>query len=116
LAELPEPLVVFIDASKNSGLFKDADLISYVEKLDKAIQAKQMNGQLDLDDQQISLTGREKQILELAAEGMSNQEISDKIFVSLGTVKWHLHNVYDKLGVKNRTQALKAVQEFQKVS
>lgn len=116
LAELPEPLLVLIDASKNSGLFHDNDLISYVDKLDKAIQAKQMNGQLQLDDQQISLTERERQILGLAAEGMSNQEISDKIFVSLGTVKWHLHNVYDKLGVKNRTQALKAVQDYLKVS
>ncbi len=116
LAELPEALIVFIDASKNSGLFHDSDLVSYVEKLEKAIHAKQMNGQLELDDQQISLTTREKQILELAADGLSNQEISDRIFVSLGTVKWHLHNVYDKLGVKNRTQALKAVQALQKVS
>ncbi len=116
LAELPEALLVFIEASKNSGLFHDPDLIAYVEKLEKAIHAKQMTGQFELDDQQVSLTGREKQILELAADGLSNQEISDRIFVSLGTVKWHLHNVYDKLGVKNRTQALKAVQEFQKVS
>jgi ATP/maltotriose-dependent transcriptional regulator MalT len=33
---------------------------------------------------------------------LSNKEIADSIFISLGTLKWHLHNIYGKLGVNNR--------------
>jgi len=38
--------------------------------------------------------------------GLSNKEIAEAIFVSEGTLKWHLHNVYGKLNVKNRTGAM----------
>jgi LuxR family maltose regulon positive regulatory protein len=37
---------------------------------------------------------------------LSNKEIAEAIFVSEGTLKWHLHNVYGKLNVKNRTGAM----------
>jgi LuxR family transcriptional regulator, maltose regulon positive regulatory protein len=52
------------------------------------------------------LTKRELSILKRLETGLSNKEIAEAIFVSEGTLKWHLHNVYSKLKVKNRTGAM----------
>jgi LuxR family transcriptional regulator, maltose regulon positive regulatory protein len=52
------------------------------------------------------LTKRELSILKRLETGLSNKEIAEAIFVSEGTLKWHLHNVYGKLNVKNRTRAM----------
>jgi LuxR family maltose regulon positive regulatory protein len=45
-------------------------------------------------------------ILRLVAEGLSNQEIADKLGITVGTTKWHLNQIYGKLGVTSRTQAV----------
>ena len=50
-----------------------------------------------------SLTIRERQIVLIVAEGFSNKEVGRQLNLSEGTVKVHLHNIYNKLGVKNRT-------------
>jgi LuxR family maltose regulon positive regulatory protein len=52
------------------------------------------------------LSGRELEVLRLLGAGLSNLEISERLFVSLGTVKTHLHHIYGKLEVTTRTQAL----------
>jgi LuxR family transcriptional regulator, maltose regulon positive regulatory protein len=52
------------------------------------------------------LTPREVSILRRLESGLSNKEIAESIFVSEGTLKWHLHNVYSKLHVKNRSGAM----------
>ena len=52
------------------------------------------------------LTGREIEILRLVASGMRNQEIADRLFISLSTVKRHIANAYGKLGVSHRTEAV----------
>lgn len=52
------------------------------------------------------LTEREVEILRMLADGLSNQEIADRLFLALGTVKRHNHNIFNKLGVNNRVQAL----------
>jgi LuxR family maltose regulon positive regulatory protein len=52
------------------------------------------------------LTTRELEILRLVARGLSNREIADAMFVTLGTVKKHLNNIFRKLDVKSRTQAV----------
>jgi LuxR family maltose regulon positive regulatory protein len=52
------------------------------------------------------LTKRELSILKRLETGLSNKEIAEAIFVSEGTLKWHLHNVYSKLNVKNRGRAM----------
>jgi DNA-binding NarL/FixJ family response regulator len=51
------------------------------------------------------LTERELSILKLVAEGLSNLEIANRLFVTEQTVKFHLSNIYRKLGVANRTEA-----------
>ena len=53
----------------------------------------------------MDLTQRETEILQLLAEGYSNGEISEKLFISNHTTKTHLEKIYDKLGVHNRVQA-----------
>jgi NarL family two-component system response regulator LiaR len=55
---------------------------------------------------ELELSRRELEILGLLAQGHSNQEIAEKLFVSLSTVKTHLQNLFLKLDVKRRTQAI----------
>jgi LuxR family maltose regulon positive regulatory protein len=52
------------------------------------------------------LSDRELEVLKLIAEGRSNKEIGGELFISLATVKWHSARIYEKLGVKNRTEAV----------
>jgi len=53
-----------------------------------------------------SLSKRELEVLRLIAEGLSNQEIAQRLYLSVPTVKWHTTRIYGKLGVTNRTQAV----------
>jgi two-component system nitrate/nitrite response regulator NarP len=53
-----------------------------------------------------SLSRKEKVILEALSNGMSNRELSKSLQISTNTVKFHLSNIYDKLSVKNRAQAI----------
>jgi DNA-binding NarL/FixJ family response regulator len=58
-----------------------------------------------VDDSIKALTKREMEILRLVAEGLTNEEIGKKIFISEKTVKTHLTNIFDKLKVNNRFKA-----------
>ena len=55
---------------------------------------------------QLELSKRELEILSLLAQGHSNQEIAAKLFISLSTVKTHIQNLFEKLDVKRRIQAV----------
>lgn len=59
-----------------------------------------------------NISKREHEVLMLMAEGLSNQEVADKLFVSLNTVKTHSSKLFEKLNVQRRTQA---VQEAKKL-
>ncbi|CAM2007479.1 response regulator [Acanthopleuribacter pedis] len=52
------------------------------------------------------LSKREKQVLTLIAEGLDNPSISEQLFISLGTVKNHVTNIYNKLGLRSRAEAV----------
>jgi DNA-binding CsgD family transcriptional regulator/tetratricopeptide (TPR) repeat protein len=58
------------------------------------------------------LTERELAVLRLIADGRSNREISDRLIISLGTAKWYVSQIFDKLGVHSRTQALIRAREI----
>jgi DNA-binding CsgD family transcriptional regulator len=60
----------------------------------------------------LGITPRELEVLELIAQGLSNREIADKVFVSENTVKTHSSRVFDKLGAKRRTQAVQLGKEY----
>jgi DNA-binding NarL/FixJ family response regulator len=63
-------------------------------------------------DPAASLTPRERESAALVAGGLSNKEISRRLRISEGTVKIHLHNIYEKLGVGNRTSLATLAQRF----
>ena len=60
----------------------------------------------------LGISKREHEVLELMAQGLSNQEIADKLFVSLNTVKTHTSNLFLKLETKRRTQAVQKAKEL----
>jgi NarL family two-component system response regulator LiaR len=62
--------------------------------------------------QELGITAREFEILELIAGGMSNREIAEKLFVSENTVKTHSSRLFDKLSAKRRTQAVQIAKEL----
>jgi NarL family two-component system response regulator LiaR len=61
---------------------------------------------------ELSITQREQEILELIADGLSNQEIAGKLFLSLNTIKTHVSRIFEKLDVKRRTQAVQKAKEL----
>jgi len=62
--------------------------------------------------QELGITAREFEILELIAGGMSNREIAEKLFVSENTVKTHSSRLFDKLSAKRRTQAVQIAKDL----
>jgi ATP/maltotriose-dependent transcriptional regulator MalT len=61
---------------------------------------------------QTGITKRELEVLTLMAQGFTNQEIADKLFVSLNTIKTHSSNLFLKLEVKRRTQAIERAKQL----
>ncbi|WP_132718865.1 LuxR C-terminal-related transcriptional regulator [Pseudomonas aeruginosa] len=57
-------------------------------------------------DENQDVSHREREILRLVAAGLSNRDIAQAVHLSEATIKWHLHNLFAKLGVKSRTQAV----------
>lgn len=60
----------------------------------------------------LGISKREHEVLALMAQGFSNQQIADKLFVSLNTIKTHSSNLFLKLEVNRRTQAIKKAKEL----
>jgi DNA-binding NarL/FixJ family response regulator len=58
----------------------------------------------ELGAAQAELSPREMEVLDLASQGATNKEIADQLFISVGTVKNHIHNILEKLHLKNRAQ------------
>ena len=62
--------------------------------------------------QELGITPRELEILQLIARGLSNREIAEQLFVSENTVKTHSSRLFDKLSARRRTQAVQLGKEF----
>ncbi|MDQ7026092.1 MAG: LuxR C-terminal-related transcriptional regulator [Anaerolineae bacterium] len=58
------------------------------------------------------LTPREQDMLKLLMEGLSNGEIAERLFITLSTVKWYNQQIYSKLGVRSRVQAVNRAREM----
>lgn len=64
----------------------------------------------------LGITPRELEMLGLVAEGLSNREIAERVFVSENTVKTHLSRLFDKLGAARRTQAVQRAKELKLIA
>ncbi len=80
----------------------EGDTVFEEEVTQKIIERDHMPQEYLLHD---DLTNRETEILQLIAQGLSNQEIADECFITLKTVKTHVSNILSKLDVSDRTQA-----------
>ncbi len=80
----------------------------YTRLSKKLTEAEDINNdeETDFPDQEIILTPREQEILYHLSRGFTNKEISTATNLAVDTVKTHLRNIFRKLGVKNRTQAI----------
>ena len=101
---------------------KSGTVVEYASKLLAAFEVESTQREGDVlvpHSQKITapslpepLTEREIELLSLIAEGLSNLEIAQRLFISLPTVKWHTSNIYRKLGVRSRTQAIIQARSF----
>ena len=98
---------------KNSppGMITDAiiDLYHGGSPMSSVIARKVINAFQPATEQNADmekLTKREREMLDLLAKGYRYKEIADQLFISFETVRTHIHNIYEKLQVQSRTEAL----------
>ena len=84
--------------------------------VEKNIVVKELTEQdlqeIEKQKQQLGLSSREMEVLQLMAQGLSNQEIADRLFLSLPTIKSHSSNLFFKLDVNRRTQAIEKARQL----
>ena len=107
-AQLPAPLASWL--RERPGATSEP---LRVDVGDRCLKVDSVDGALLLEEQRRlpRLTAREREILDLVAEGMTNAEIAERLWVSPGTVRRHLENIYAKLGVHTRTAAVALFRE-----
>jgi LuxR family maltose regulon positive regulatory protein len=91
------------------------DYVAYVKKLLSRSQTHRDTASSTVQPNQLliePLSTRELEVLGLMADGHTNQAIADELFIALSTVKKHINNIYGKLNVTNRTQAINRSREI----
>ncbi len=88
---------------------KEPELVDKVLRSEKFEADKQGSELQKLPD---PLSEQEIRVLRLIVMGKSNQEIASELVISVGTAKWHVHNILQKLGVNNRPQAIARAREL----
>ena len=105
--ELGAPVAGLLRQLKMQGL--DSDLSAYSDQILAAFPASAPSRQ---NDRQDDLTDRELQVLRLLATTLSTQEITDELVVSVNTVRMHTKNIYSKLDVHSRIEAVERAREL----
>lgn len=101
-----DELVACLERVADGGVWLPPALIE--PALERNSERQRDGARLDI----ISLTSRERELAILVAEGLSNKEIARMVGIAEGTVKIHLHNVFQKLGVNNRSALALAAQRY----
>lgn len=101
------------DSGKDAILGAVGQLMSGVSVLDPKVMQRltalmNKNQTPDLLDE---MTGREREIATLLAEGLTNKQIADKLYISEGTVKNYISNIYDKTGIHDRVKLVVALSQ-----
>ena len=84
--------------------------------LEKEVVLERKNGDGGINDAariELGISIRELEVLQLMADGLSNQEIASQLFVSLNTIKTHCSRLFEKMEVKRRTQAIEKAKRLQ---
>ena len=82
-----------------------------LETLTRAVERRRPRPQTSGDRTRPPLTPRETEIVRLVAQGLRNKELAQRLSITEGTVKIHLHNIYDKLGVDGRLELVLTAQQ-----
>jgi len=98
----PAYLLECLDRVRSGGTWMDPELAARVQELAETYGSRRRPG----------LAPREKQLIRFVRQGLRNREIAEKLGVTEGTVKVYLHSVFEKLGVKNRTELAIRADEF----
>jgi DNA-binding CsgD family transcriptional regulator len=103
--ELPPKLLAAMERGKSLDL--DATLqqvlVEFSRDSESTVSSQPLSG---------PLSERETEILRLVANGLSNREIADQLYLAVGTVKWYMSEIYSKLHVGSRTQAIFRAREM----
>ncbi|MCW2795296.1 response regulator transcription factor [Nocardioides sp.] len=83
-----------------------ADLVAAVEAVHRGEPVAEAEAHRTADPSPTGLSGREREVLGLICRGFSNQEIADELFLSVNSVKTHIRQIYQKIGVARRAQAV----------
>lgn len=92
------------------GLWMGKKLSSSPEKAKSDTAHKEDQAKARIEE--LGLSEREREILDLISQGFSNQEIADNLYISIHTVKSHTANLYSKLNVSRRTQAVQKARDL----
>jgi LuxR family transcriptional regulator, maltose regulon positive regulatory protein len=114
---------IFIDAAPaiSNLLSQLRGESAFADELRRMIQSESVRtgtgelqrvSRLDADSQINPLSEQERRVLQLVVAGKSNREIAADLVISVGTAKWHVHNILQKLGVNNRPQAIARAHEL----
>jgi len=112
--DIGKPMEEFLSWSLESQSLNDPRLRTFVGKLlslygvDSSIESIQLTGEALIEP----LSERELEVLRLIARGLSNREISERLFLALSTVKGHNRIIFDKLQVQNRIEAVARAREL----
>jgi LuxR family maltose regulon positive regulatory protein len=119
LAEPEGYLRIFVDEGKPMELLlqrlkaEDGRIKDYVDKLLSAFGERILHPSSLIRQPLFEpLSERELEVLRLIADGLSNAEIAQRLVIAQGTVKRHINNIYGKLGVQSRTQAVARSREL----
>jgi two-component system NarL family response regulator len=108
----PESLQQVLSVTSNGGVWVTRSLLPrLVSELRKYVDAHRKPAETPKDDSLAELTQREREIVRLIVEGASNKEVASSLNISERTVKGHLSNVFQKLGVTDRLKLMLYVRE-----
>ena len=108
----PESLQQVLSVTSNGGVWVTRSLLPrLVSELRKYVDAHRKPAETTADDSLAELTQREREIVRLIVDGASNKEVASSLNISERTVKGHLSNVFQKLGVTDRLKLMLYVRE-----